>query len=155
MQFNVQLDPEAQMPRKAHDTDAGYDLSAISDICYMGERCTPIGPGEYAKIRTGVHIGIPPGYEAQVRGRSGLAFKNGIIAFNGTIDAGYKGDITVLLFNMSRETFLVKHGMRIAQLVIHKIPETTLVEAEITDETERGSKGFGSSGTHAFEETKA
>ena len=99
-------------------------------------------------IPTGLYIEIPEGYEAQVRPRSGLAIKNGITILNspGTLDADYRGEIGVILINLSTEPFFINSGDRIAQLVFHKYEKAEFVEVEHLDETERGEGGFGHSG---------
>ena len=99
-------------------------------------------------IPTGLYIEIPEGYEAQVRPRSGLAITNGITVLNspGTIDADYRGEIGVILINLSNEPFFINSGDRIAQLVFHKYAKAEFVEVEHLDETERGEGGFGHSG---------
>lgn len=100
-------------------------------------------------IPTGLHIALPEGYEAQVRPRSGLALKKGITCLNtpGTIDADYRGDVGVILVNLSHEDFVVQPGERIAQMIINKFEQAELIEVETLDETERGEGGFGSTGT--------
>lgn len=100
-------------------------------------------------IPTGLHIALPKGYEAQVRPRSGLAFKKGITVLNtpGTIDPDYRGDVGVILVNLSNEDFVVQPGERIAQMIINKFEQAELIEVETLDETERGEGGFGSTGT--------
>lgn len=100
-------------------------------------------------IPTGLHIALPEGYEAQVRPRSGLAFKKGITVLNtpGTIDPDYRGDVGVILVNLSNEDFVVQPGERIAQMIISKFEQAELIEVETLDETERGEGGFGSTGT--------
>lgn len=100
-------------------------------------------------IPTGLHIALPEGYEAQVRPRSGLAFKKGITVLNtpGTIDPDYRGDVGVILVNLSNKDFVVQPGERIAQMIINKFEQAELIEVETLDETERGEGGFGSTGT--------
>lgn len=100
-------------------------------------------------IPTGLHIALPEGYEAQVRPRSGLALKKGITVLNtpGTIDPDYRGDVGVILVNLSNEDFVVQPGERIAQMIINKFEQAELIEVETLDETERGEGGFGSTGT--------
>jgi dUTP pyrophosphatase len=107
-----------------------------------------IEPGRRAMIATGVALALPPGTEAQVRPRSGLAAQHGVTVLNapGTIDADYRGEICVLLVNLGKETFTVSRGMRIAQLVIGPVARARLQEVQNLDETERGSGGFGSTG---------
>lgn len=105
-------------------------------------------PLERKLIPTGLYIAIPAGYEGQVRPRSGLALKHGITVLNtpGTVDADYRGELRVILINLSNEDFTIKDGERIAQMVIAKHETVTLKEAEILEETERGAGGFGSTG---------
>jgi dUTP pyrophosphatase len=100
-------------------------------------------------IPTGLHIALPAGYEAQVRPRSGLALKKGITVLNspGTIDADYRGEVGVLLINLSQEEFVVNDGERIAQMVIAKHETACFVEVDVLDETERGEGGYGHTGT--------
>jgi dUTP pyrophosphatase len=105
-------------------------------------------PLERALIPTGLFIELPEGYEAQVRPRSGLAIKNGITVLNtpGTIDADYRGEVKVILINLSNEPFTIQNGDRIAQMVIAKYEKITWKQVEQLSETERGAGGFGSSG---------
>jgi dUTP pyrophosphatase len=121
---------------------AGMDLKANID--------TPIilKPLERAIVKTGLFIALPQGFEAQVRPRSGLAAKKGITVLNspGTVDADYRGEIGVILVNLSNEKFIVNDGERIAQLVIAKHERISWQEVKILDETQRGSGGFGSTG---------
>ena len=113
-------------------------------------------PGEFSTVKplerrlipTGLHIALPAGYEAQVRPRSGLALKKGITVLNspGTIDADYRGEVGVLLINLSQEEFVVNDGERIAQMVIARHEQAEFVEVEVLDETERGEGGYGHTG---------
>lgn len=107
-------------------------------------------PNERGLIPTGLQIALPQGYEAQVRPRSGLAFKHGVTVLNspGTIDADYRGEIKVILINHSNEPFTIRRGERIAQLVIAKHETVSWLQTETLDETERGSGGFGHTGKH-------
>jgi dUTP pyrophosphatase len=107
-----------------------------------------IEPGKYAMVPTALSIALPPGYEAQVRPRSGLAAKHGITVLNspGTIDADYRGEIAVLLINHGSAAFAIKRGERIAQMVVAKVEQAELVMVQTLGETERGSGGFGSTG---------
>ncbi len=129
-------------PAYATAQSAGMDLRANLE--------TPIvlKPMERAMIPTGLFIELPVGYEAQVRPRSGLAAKHGITVLNtpGTIDADYRGEIKVILVNLSNEAFEIQHGERIAQMVIAKHETVQWEEVENLSETERGAGGFGSSG---------
>jgi dUTP pyrophosphatase len=109
-----------------------------------------LGPGAHTLVPTGIHIALPSGYEAQVRPRSGLAYKHGITVLNapGTIDADYRGDVGVILVNHGRESFEIKDGERIAQLVIAQYAAIAWDQVETLDETSRGAGGFGSTGKH-------
>ena len=106
-------------------------------------------PLERKLIPTGLFIALPDGYEAQIRPRSGLALKNGVTVLNtpGTIDADYRGEIGVILINLSDTDFTINHGDRICQMVIQKIEQPVMVEVSVLDETERGAGGFGHTGT--------
>lgn len=106
-------------------------------------------PFERRLIPTGLYISLPDGYEAQIRPRSGLALKNGITVLNtpGTIDADYRGEIGVILINLSNTDFTINHGDRICQMVIQSIEQPLMVQVESLDETERGAGGFGHTGT--------
>ena len=107
-------------------------------------------PMERKLIPTGLYIALPPGYEAQVRPRSGLALKRGITVLNapGTIDADYRGEVGVLLINLSNDEFTVNDGERIAQMVIARHEQVEFVEVETLDETERGAGGYGHTGVN-------
>ena len=128
------------IPAKAHADDAAFDLRSRTDISVPVNRST--------LIPTGVFIELPVNYEAQIRPRSGLALKHNITLTNspGTIDAGYRGEIGVIMFNHGPETFEIKRGDRIAQMVIAELPEVELELAPELTETDRGTGGFGSTG---------
>ena len=130
------------VPAYATEKSAGMDLKADID-----EPVT-LGPLERAMIPTGLFIALPDGTEAQVRPRSGLAAKHGISVLNapGTIDADYRGEVKVILVNLSNEPFVVNPGERIAQMVIARYEKVEWNEVESLDETERGAGGFGSTG---------
>jgi len=131
-----------QLPEYATPLSAGMDLRANLD-----EPVT-LHPMERRLIPTGLHIALPEGYEAQVRPRSGLALKHGITVLNspGTIDADYRGEIGVVLINLSQQDFVVSDGERIAQMVIARHEQADFVEVEQLDETERGEGGYGHTG---------
>lgn len=131
-----------ESPFYATPLSAGMDLKANLDEPVV------IAPLERAMIPTGLHIELPEGYEAQIRPRSGLAAKFGITVLNtpGTIDADYRGEIKVILVNLSKEPFEVKRGERIAQMVVAKHERVEWMEAESLTDTERGAGGFGSTG---------
>lgn len=133
---------EYEAPKYETEQSAGVDLRANIDeeiILY---------PMERKLIPTGIFIELPKGYEAQIRPRSGLAAKHGITVLNspGTIDADYRGEIMVLLINLSNEYFSVKPGMRIAQMVIARHEQANFLDFDVLSETERGDGGFGHSG---------
>jgi dUTP pyrophosphatase len=135
------LRPEACAPERANEHDAGWDLRAAE--------AATIGPGERSIVGTGLALAIPEGHAGLVLPRSGLAARHGIALVNapGLIDAGYRGEVRVLLLNTDRaEPFEIAPGDRIAQLVISEIPETEFAEADSLSETARGTGGFGSSG---------
>ncbi len=142
--MKVQLINTSKHPTPAYETEqsAGMDLRANID-----EPIT-LKPLERTLVKTGLYISLPKGYEAQVRPRSGLALKKGITLLNtpGTIDADYRGEIGVILVNLSNEDFVINDGERIAQLVIAKHEHITWEEVDVLDETERGTGGFGSTG---------
>ena len=142
MKVKVVNKSKHKLPDYSTIASAGMDLRANID--------SPItlNPLERTIIKTGIFMEIPIGYEAQVRPRSGLAFKNGITVLNspGTIDADYRGEIGVILTNLSSEKFVIEDGERIAQMVISKHEQAVWVEVEELEITERGGGGFGSIG---------
>ena len=131
---------EDLFPRKAHEDDAAFDLRSRVDAV--------IPSGKITLLPTGVFMELPVGYEAQVRPRSGLALKHGITVLNtpGTIDAGYRGEVGVILINAGPADFTVARGDRIAQMVVQKLADVELVAAEQLSDTSRGAGGFGSTG---------
>ena len=119
---------------------AGMDLKAnITEVWKLN-------PGERVVVPTGLHIALPEGYEAQVRPRSGLSLKNGIVAILGTIDADYRGEVGVILVNLSDQPFCINPGDRVAQMVVSEVTRVKWDEVRELEETERGSGGFGSTG---------
>lgn len=143
------LYPSSILPKKAHESDAGFDLHA-NLIQHFGEGFKlTMPPGSRILVKCGFGMALPIGYEGQVRPRSGLALKNGISVVNspGTIDAGYRNEVGVILINHGKEEFTINHGDRIAQLVINKLPEVEVIEVEeLSSPSERGHAGFGSTG---------
>ncbi|MEI7944201.1 MAG: dUTP diphosphatase [Actinomycetes bacterium] len=134
-------DPSLPLPVYAKPGDAGADLCSSEDLV--------IAPGERALVPTGISIALPEGFAAFVHPRSGLAIKNGIGIVNspGTIDAGYRGEIKVILINHDRsEEFVIKRGDRIAQLVVQRVESAQFVEVANLPESARGAGGFGSTG---------
>ena len=132
------------LPKYQTSQSAGMDLRANIDAPVL------IKPLDRKLIPTGLHIALPEGYEAQIRPRSGLVIKNGITIINtpGTIDADYRGDVGVILVNISNEDFVVQPGDRIAQMVINKFEKVEFEVVEELDETERGEGGFGHTGNN-------
>ncbi len=133
---------DLQLPSYESAYAAGMDIRAALEEPFTLE------PGERALIPTGLQMALPSGYEAQIRPRSGLAYRNGITMLNtpGTIDADYRGEVKVLAINHGKEAFTINHGDRIAQMVIAPVQQLTVDEADELPETERGDGGFGSTG---------
>lgn len=133
---------DVPLPRRMTEHAAGFDLHAAVT------QPTPIAPGAIAMIPCGFSMALPPGYEAQVRPRSGLASKHGVTLVNspGTIDADYRGEVHVPLINHGSGVFTVERGMRIAQMIVTPVPPVELVEVDELDDTSRGSRGFGHTG---------
>ena len=131
-----------ELPQYAHKGDAGMDLRANIEEQIVLE------PLQRALVPTGLYIALPEGYEAQVRPRSGLAIKKGITVLNspGTVDADYRGEICVILVNLSSEPFVITDGERIAQMVIARHEQVQWNEVDVLGETERGAGGFGHTG---------
>jgi dUTP pyrophosphatase len=172
MKVNVKikrLHPDAVIPRYAHEFDAGFDLVAIED--------TIIEPGETKLVRTGLAMSLPPGYELQVRPRSGISLRTKLRVVFGTVDSGYRGEIGVIVDNIAPytdsfdyyltdisgkdelvdeyyrvDTYIIRKGDRIAQAVIKPVEQAQFVEVDELDETERGANGFGSSGVKQLDE---
>lgn len=136
------LNPKAQIPRYMTELAAGLDIHALP------EENIVLQPGERCLVPTGLAVAIPPGYEIQVRPRSGLAIKHGIALVNspGTIDADYRGEIGIILINHGQEVFSINSGDRIAQLVVAPVCQAQLVEVEQLSGTDRGVGGFGHTG---------
>ena len=142
MKIRVQkIHPAAVLPRYAHgpDEDAGMDLCAVEDVILV--------PGEPQMVPTGLTIELPPGYEAQVRPRSGLAVKHSITMPNapGTVDPGYRGELRVILLNLGGEPYTIRAGDRIAQMIVARYEAVEWVEGDLAA-SGRGAGGFGSSG---------
>lgn len=131
------------LPAYATEGAAGMDVVSAEDVT--------IAPGERHPVATGLSLAIPPGYEIQVRPRSGLAFRHGITVPNtpGTIDSDYRGELKVLLINHGTLPFAIARGDRVAQLVLAPVVQAGWVEVEELDATERGDGGFGSTGGHS------
>ena len=136
------LDEKAIIPEYKTDLSAGFDLNVLLEEDYILKK------GEIKLFKTGLAMALPKGYEAQVRSRSGLSLKNGVIVLNapGTIDADYRGEIGVILMNCGTEDYKVENGARIAQMVIAKYEKADIEIVDELDETDRGTGGFGSTG---------
>jgi dUTP pyrophosphatase len=160
------LHPDVQLPRKESAGAAGRDVRAYllgtKVKFWTGQGVIERGPdtsvdppfirilpAERAIIPTGFRMALPPGYEMQVRPRSGASFKKGLHILNapGTIDADYRGEVGIVVTNVSQVSLYIEHGERIAQIVLAKVPELPEIEVESLDDTERGEGGFGSTGT--------
>ncbi|BCJ92425.1 deoxyuridine 5'-triphosphate nucleotidohydrolase [Terrihabitans soli] len=140
--------PHAEgLPLPARETDGAAGMDLLAAV----EEASPLGlsPGERRLVPTGLILELPPGYEGQVRPRSGLALRHGITVLNapGTVDADYRGEVQVLLINLGRENFTITRGMRIAQLVVSRVELAALYETDVISSTIRGAGGFGSTGT--------
>jgi dUTP pyrophosphatase len=134
------LTPSATVPKRAHPGDAGLDLCADVDL--------DMAPGDTCLVSTGLSLELPPGTEAQVRPRSGLALKHSVTVLNtpGTIDEGYRGEVGIILINHGRTVFEVRRGMKVAQLVVQPTLRVEVTETQSLSETHRGEGGFGSTG---------
>ncbi len=135
------LTPSATLPRRAHPGDAGLDLCAAVDL--------DIPPGATRLVGTGLSLELPPGTEAQVRPRSGLALKYSVTVLNapGTIDEGYRGEVSVILINHGPAVFEVTRGMRVAQLVVQPTLAVDVTDTAVLSDTSRSQGGFGSTGS--------
>ncbi|PZV15980.1 MAG: dUTP diphosphatase [Pseudanabaena sp.] len=133
------LHPDAQVPSYAHTGDAGADVYSVVEITLQ--------PQHRAAIPTGLAVDIPIGYEIQVRSKSGLALKHGITVLNspGTVDAGYRGEIQVIVINLGTEAYTFTKGQKIAQLVLKPVIQAQYIEGELGT-SDRGTGGFGSTG---------
>lgn len=136
----VRLSETVPMPRYALPGDAGFDL-------YVNERVT-IAPGDRAAIQTGYKMEIPAGYVGIIYEKSGLSFKHGIITYGNVIDSGYRGEVRVGVMNLGKESYTFEPGHKVAQMIIHSYEEVKFVEAKDGElsESERGARGFGSTG---------
>ena len=140
VKFRMLPDCRDLAPVKAHPDDAAYDLRSRVDAV--------LAPGTTSLVPTGLFLELPVGYEAQIRSRSGLALKHDLSLPNapGTVDAGYRGEVGVIIYNRGEKEFRIARGDRIAQMVIAKLPEVELVEVEELAASSRGAGGFGSTG---------
>jgi dUTP pyrophosphatase len=132
------LNPEAKLPSFSYTGDAGADLFSIEDLT--------LDPGAKAAVKTGLKLAIPMGYAGFLWDKSGLAVKNHIKTMAGVIDSNYRGEVQVVLTNLGKMPYQVEKGSKIAQIIISKVEAPEIEEAHIDDQTERGERGFGSSG---------
>ncbi|MDP9022460.1 MAG: dUTP diphosphatase [Actinomycetota bacterium] len=137
----VRLQPDAVLPSYAHPDDAGLDLAAATDVTLL--------PGQRVAVPTGLALGIPRGWVGLVHPRSGMALHHGVTVVNapGTIDAGYRGEVQILLVNLADAPVDITRGDRVAQLLLQRVGRAVIVESDTLEATPRGSRGFGSSGT--------
>jgi len=137
------LSKEVSLPKYETSGSSGMDLAA-----HISTNIN-IDPGKTAIVPTGLSVAIPIGFEIQIRPRSGLAAKNNITVLNtpGTIDADYRGELKVILINLSKKTFVIEKGLRVAQMIVCPVIQATLEEVDELDNTIRGKGGFGSTGT--------
>ena len=142
MKIKVHYSGKHALPQFETTQSAGMDLRANIDVPVV------LQPGDSTLIPTGIKMALPDGYEAQIRPRSGLAYKHGITVLNspGTIDADYRGDVSVLLINHGQKAFTIEDGMRVAQMVVAQYSQFEWESVEDLDETARGAGGFGSTG---------
>jgi dUTP pyrophosphatase len=140
VKIKMQEGCEDLMPAKAHHDDAAFDIRSRVDMV--------IEPGVPHLVATGIFMEFPAGYEAQVRPRSGMALKHALTVLNtpGTIDAGYRGEVSVIMLNAGKEPYEIKRGDRVAQMVINQLPDVEIVAADTLSDTVRGEGGFGSTG---------
>lgn len=134
------LHPDAVLPKYANPGDAGMDFFSNEE--------TIIEPQQRKLISTGISLAIPKGYVGLIWDKSGIAAKFGLKTMGGVIDAGYRGEVKIIVQNLSNEKFMVQKGMKIAQMLIQPVEQKKLLEVQELDETERGTGGFGSSGLH-------
>lgn len=134
----AKLHPQAVLPQYAHDTDAGMDLFCVETIT--------VAPQERAQVSTGIAMEIPAGYVGLIWDKSGISHKHGIKTMGGVIDAGYRGEIKIGVVNLSGEAYTFEAGHKVAQLLIQKIEQPTIIEVDALSDSSRGVRGFGSTG---------
>jgi dUTP pyrophosphatase len=133
------IHPEARLPVYGHPGDAGFDLFACSGLT--------LGPGEVKPVPTGIALAIPRGFVGLIWDKSGISLK-GVHKLAEVVDAGYRGEVQVVMINLGREPYVIKAGMKIAQMLVQPIHEAEIVEADSLDDTSRGEGGFGSTGLY-------
>lgn len=152
MKLNVKvkkLHSDAVIPEFKTNGAAGFDLVAIEDVILMPPRISDMKIiHSFEVVGTGLAFEIPQGYELEIRSRSGLAFKNNVYAYNGTIDADYRGEVKLQLTNLSKLPYYISKGDRVAQGIVKQIEQCQFYEVDELSETGRGDGGFGSTGRH-------
>jgi dUTP pyrophosphatase len=133
------IHPDAKIPTYGHSGDAGMDLFAVVD--------RTLAPGEVFAVPTGIQVAIPAGFVGLIWDKSGLSLK-GVHRLAGVVDAGYRGEVQVVMINLGKEPFALKKGMKIAQMLIQPVAAVTIVESDTLDDTSRGEGGFGSTGLY-------
>tara|TARA_R110000824_G_scaffold6161_3_gene28293 strand:- start:241 stop:684 length:444 start_codon:yes stop_codon:yes gene_type:complete len=139
------LHPEAKLPEKNNESDSGFDLFILKDEDFSGEVFV-LDAGKRKIFSTGVALELPAGYGMLIKDRSSVAVKHGVHALAGVIDNGYRGEVKICLTNLSDKSHVFSKGQKVAQGVLHYVPACEVEEIEELSETERGDKGFGSSG---------
>jgi dUTP pyrophosphatase len=134
------LHPDAKLPEYAHPDDAGMDFYASESITLQ--------PNERTAVPTGIALAIPSGFVGLLWDKSGMAVKHGLKTMAGVIDAGYRGEIKIILHNLSNQPYTFERGTKVAQMLIQPVHQKRLIEVEDLDSTNRGTGGFGSTGTH-------
>ena len=133
------IHPDAKLPVYGHPGDAGLDLFSVAD--------RELAPGEVFAVPTGVQIAVPPGHVGLVWDKSGISLK-GVHRLAGVIDAGYRGEIQVVMINLGGTPFAIRKGMKIAQMLVQPVTSVTVIESDALDDTSRGEGGFGSTGLY-------
>jgi len=134
------LSPDAKLPQYAHPGDAGMDFFSLEDVV--------INPNESALVKTGISMAIPLGHVGLIWDKSGIAAKHSVTSMGGVIDAGYRGEIQILLKNLGKQDFIITKHMKIAQMLIQPVQSVPIIEVDALDTTSRNLGGFGSTGTH-------
>jgi dUTP pyrophosphatase len=149
----MRLPHAGDLPLPAYQSELAAGIDLIAAV--PSDAPVTIAPGQRAAIPTGIAVALPPGVEGQIRPRSGLALRHGVTVLNapGTVDADYRGEVQVILVNLGAESFTVERGGRIAQLVLGATMQAVICEVASLDETTRGARGFGSTGTGREERT--
>jgi dUTP pyrophosphatase len=133
------IHPDAKLPVYGHPGDAGLDLFAVAD--------RDLAPGEVFAVPTGIQVAVPPGHVGLVWGKSGISLAR-VHRLAGVIDAGYRGEVQVVMINLGGTPFAIKKGMKIAQMLVQPVTSVTVVESDALDDTSRGQGGFGSTGLY-------